>query len=329
VSPLFLLLLLGLSLAVVAFDSSDTDEDDEQVVDDEIIEGTDGPDTLTAGRDQTTNGLGGDDTLEAAGDNAKLNGGLGDDTLISIENDNVLIDGGEGDDKITFQPASQNGTDTGRALGGLGADTISVFGWGGNVDGGAGNDLINAQGSITGVSGGDGNDTITGDSADYGGGTPLSGDAGDDLLILSNSPSFQIGATADGGMGDDTIQSTTHLFSSDSYDTLTGGEGSDRFELEFTNAQFSNANEDVGVVTTITDFTPGVDVLVLPNSHEDAGGGLTLGQLTIEIVQAPDDSYTDVVFVAVSPEAAGKITGTIRLNGTTGLNASDILLVER
>ncbi len=126
-SPLFLLLLLGLSLAVVAFDSSDTDEDDEQVVDDEIIEGTDGPDTLTAGRDQTTNGLGGDDTLEAAGDNAKLNGGLGDDTLISIENDNVLIDGGEGDDKITFQPASQNGTDTGRALSGLGADTISVL----------------------------------------------------------------------------------------------------------------------------------------------------------------------------------------------------------
>jgi Ca2+-binding RTX toxin-like protein len=336
---LILLSLLGTGLAVVAIDEFTSDDDDDggntsRAEDPDVIQGTNGDDILQAAQDQTANGFAGNDDIEANGESATLNGGAGSDTLTSIGNSNVLINGDRGDDLIIFEPSSVSQSDTGEAFGGEGNDTIQAFGIGGSVDGGVGDDVIEVQGSINIATGGEGNDTIFGDSADYGGGTPLFGDAGDDLLNLSNSPSFQIGATADGGMGNDTIQSTTYLFSSDSYDTLTGGEGADRFELDFQNAIFGTEDEDVGIVTTITDFVPGEDVLVLPANLFSVNSGFDTARMSFDIIEAADGAHTDFVFSALGPALSDTIpgttiTGAIRLEGSVGLSNSDVILLDQ
>jgi Ca2+-binding RTX toxin-like protein len=81
---------------------------------------------------------------------------------------------------------------------------------------------------------------IDGASADSGGGTSLYGNAGDDFLITEDSLGYQIGVLADGGAGNDKIETSTYLNSANSFDTLTGGDGEDRFELIFTGVEFDS-----------------------------------------------------------------------------------------
>ena len=95
-----------------------------------------------------------------------------------------------------------------------------------------------------------------------------------------------------GGFGNDTI----NAFGQGG--TVDGGEAKDRFELLFGGLEFVSDSPDQGVVTTITDFVPGEDVLVLPLEIDTAGSGGDT-PITFEIVQADDDSYTDTIFSAV------------------------------
>ena len=96
----------------------------------------------------------------------------------------------------------------------------------------------------------------------------------------------------------------------------------------FGGLEFVSDSPDQGVVTTITDFVPGEDVLVLPLEIDTAGSGGDT-PITFEIVQADDDSYTDTIFSAVYPaatstETAITSTATIRLLCTTNLTIADV-----
>ncbi len=224
--------------------------------------------------------------------------------------------------------------------GGAANDTIEAFGIGDVViTGGEGDDVLSVQGTLESVSGGAGNDTITGDSADYGGGTPLDGGAGDDLIVLTNSPAYQIGATADGGSGDDTIRTGTILTGNADFNFLTGGEGADRFELVFFDdaptAGFSSdgtpvsvGDRDAGIVTTITDFDRSQDILII----EEGVDGLASGNANVitgfDLVEAEDGSFTDVIFSATTVGNPDVLTGTIRLENVIGLIADDIALIS-
>ena len=329
-----LLALLGTGLAAFAVESfgDDGEETSEPTAETDIIQGTNQPDILEAMENQTFNGFAGDDTIEAVGDGALVNGGPGDDRLFSFVGEDVTLNGGGGSDHIVFQSNGSEDSDLSFVQGGSGDDTIDAFGEDGVIDGGAGNDIISIQGTLLSASGGAGDDTISGDSADFGGGTSLYGNAGDDFLILENSPGYQIGAIADGGAGNDRIETSTYLNSADSFDTLTGGDGDDRFELIFTGIEFDSEAPDRGVVTTITDFVPSEDVLVLPLDIQSSNGSADV-PITFQIVQADDGTYTDVIFSAVDPaatatETAITTTATIRLLGTTNLTNADVVQAD-
>ena len=329
-----LLALLGTGLAAFAVESfgDDGEETSEPTAETDIIQGTNQPDILEAMENQTVTGFAGDDTIEAVGDGALVNGGPGDDRLFSFVGEDVTLNGGGGSDHIVFQSNGSEDSDLSFVQGGSGDDTIDAFGEDGVIDGGAGNDIISIQGTLLSASGGTGDDTISGDSADFGGGTSLYGNAGDDILILENSPGYQIGAIADGGAGNDRIETSTYLNSADSFDTLTGGDGDDRFELIFTGIEFDSEAPDRGVVTTITDFVPSEDVLVLPLDIQSSNGSADV-PITFQIVQADDGTYTDVIFSAVDPaatatETAITTTATIRLLGTTNLTNADVVQAD-
>ena len=329
-----LLALLGTGLAAFAVESfgDDGEETSEPTAETDIIQGTNQPDILEAMENQTVNGFAGDDTIEAVGDGALVNGGPGDDRLFSFVGEDVNLNGGGGSDHIVFQSNGSEDSDLSFVQGGSGDDTIDAFGEDGVIDGGAGNDIISIQGTLLSASGGAGDDTISGDSADFGGGTSLYGNAGDDFLILENSPGYQIGAIADGGAGNDRVETSTYLNSADSFDTLTGGDGDDRFELIFTGIEFDSEAPDRGVVTTITDFVPSEDVLVLPLDIQSSNGSADV-PITFQIVQADDGTYTDVIFSAVDPaatatETAITTTATIRLLGTTNLTNADVVQAD-
>ncbi len=325
---------MGTGLAAFAVESfgDDGEETSEPTAETDIIQGTNQPDILEAMENQTVNGFAGDDTIEAVGDGALVNGGPGDDRLFSFVGEDVTLNGGGGSDHIVFQSNGSEDSDLSFVQGGSGDDTIDAFGEDGVIDGGAGNDIISIQVTLLSASGGAGDDTISGDSADFGGGTSLYGNAGDDFLILENSPGYQIGAIADGGAGNDRIEASTYLNSADSFDTLTGGDGDDRFELIFTGIEFDSEAPDGGVVTTITDFVPSEDVLVLPLDIQSSNGSADV-PITFQIVQADDGTYTDVIFSAVDPAATATETAittiaTIRLLGTTNLTNADVVQAD-
>ena len=329
-----LLALLGTGLAAFAVEFVDDDggETGEPAAETDIAQGTNQSDILEAMENQTVNGFAGDDTIEAVGDGAVVNGGPGDDRLFSFVGEDVTLNGGGGSDYIVFQSNGSEDSDLGFVQGGSGDDTIDAFGEDGVINGGAGNDIISIQGTLLSASGGAGDDTISGDSADFGGGTSLYGNAGDDFLILENSPGYQIGAIADGGAGNDRIETSTYLNSADSFDTLTGGDGDDRFELIFTGIEFDSEAPDRGVVTTITDFVPSEDVLVLPLDIQSSNGSADV-PITFQIVQADDGTYTDVICSAVDPaatatETAITTTATIRLLGTTNLTNAAVVQAD-
>ena len=329
----FLLLsLLGTGLAAYAVEFFDDDggETGEPAAETDIAQGTNQSDILKAMENQTVNGFAGDDTIEAVGDGAVVYGGPGDDRLFSFVGEDVTLNGGGGSDYIVFQSNGSEDSDLGFVQSGYGDDTIDAFGEDGVINGGAGNDIISIQGTLLSASGGAGNDTISGDSADFGGGTSLYGDAGDDFLILENPLGYQIGAIADGGAGNDTIETSTYLHSADLFDTLTGGDGEDRFELIFTGIEFDSDATNRGVVTTITDFIPNEDVLVLPLDIQSSNGSVDV-PITFQIAQADDDTYTDVIFSAADPAATATTittTATIRLLGTTNLTDDNVVQAD-
>ena len=139
----------------------DTDGD---IIDgtDDSIQGNGGNDTIDAGA--------GDDTVDGGTGNDTINAGVGDDT-VDGGTGNDIINAGVGDDTV------DGGTGNDIIHGGNGADTI---------DGGTGNDFINAGAGNDSVDGGTGNDTIN-------------AGADNDTIVASTDTD-----TIDGGDGADT-----------------------------------------------------------------------------------------------------------------------------
>jgi len=141
---------------------------------DDVLEGTDGADTIYAGAgNDTLRGEGGDDVLNAGDGSDAVNGGAGNDTIRGGETEadrRDIIFGGAGNDSIDAGYGNdlvygQDGNDT--IAGGFGADEL--FGQNGNdvitgsafsdlVFGGAGDDFVNGGFGFDRINGGAGAD---------------------------------------------------------------------------------------------------------------------------------------------------------------------------
>jgi len=139
------------------------------------------------GDDDIVLGDAGKDTLNGGDGNDYLDGGVGDDKLWG-DNGNDYLDGGDGNDSL------RGGGQDDTLLGGGGSDQLQGGIGDDSLDGGTENDLL---------SGDDGNDTLLGGASD----DELQGNAGNDSL--------------DGGAGND------NLFGQEGDDTLDGGAGDD------------------------------------------------------------------------------------------------------
>lgn len=183
----------------------------------------------TGGRDIIDGGAG-DDTISAAGDGAQIDGGSGNDSITTL-GDDVSVDGGDGIDfasvslsdatrdiAIDFQSgettAFENGTvfQNVEAFGittGSGDDTLDMTEFDDVANGGDGNDVLIGRGGDDALNGGSGDDRLDGGDGD----DALSGGAGTDVI--------------NGGAGNDAVTLSGG-------DTVTGGEGADRFRVDIT-----------------------------------------------------------------------------------------------
>lgn len=283
--------------------------------------GSDDFDWLRATEDGLTiDGGGGNDDLETATglSDVTLIGGLGDDDIDALSGSGIVAEGGDGDDNISSLSGSDNsifggdGNDrlelsgSGIAEGGADEDRIVIYGGDESLVGygGDGDDSLSAQKEAT-LYGGTGDDFIGLDNGSVG-----YGDAGNDRLQVGS------GSTAYGGDGDDSFD--IWEFHDNPGSTVTGGAGADSYNLLVRNA----ANgEGPDPFLTITDFTLGEDTIGIGNwTHGQPATGF-------EIVEADDGTYTDIR-VTFSPSGNQPDDGIaiIRLMGTTGLTASDIVL---
>lgn len=227
-----------------------------------VIFGTELKDTLTGTNDN--------DSIFGRGDEDKISGLLGDDILNGELGDDRLF-GNDGNDKL-FGGDGKDGL-----YGGIGDDILF---------GGAGNDspyarteqfpagLYGEAGNDT-LFGGDGNDDLNGGV----GNDALYGDDGSDSLVGSFGNDFLVG-----GAGDDSLDGAgvrgIGRFDSESFgrgeiDTLTGGDGVDKFKL-FDNDRFDlPVNYDDGNSTSaglndyalITDFNKNEDIIQLAKNE--------------------------------------------------------------
>lgn len=287
--------------------------------------GTDGFDWLSADADGiTVDGAGGDDYLETTNSDVTLIGGLGDDS-ITFTGSNVLVQAGDGDDNVIAFAGDDSGGGTvdggagndritirsGTATGGTGNDVL--HGYARDADpallyGGAGDDYVHALGTGSQAHGGAGADFI---SVEHGA-TGYGGD-GDDRLQVEN------GTTAFGGEGDDLFTIWNQFRDDAGPAVVTGGAGADTFDVRVWNALNGEADD---IFLTITDFDPAEDVLqvgVFQTSNEVD---------SVQIVEAPDSSYTDVrvTYTPLHGYPAG--TAIIRLEGTTGVTTDHIVITS-
>jgi Ca2+-binding RTX toxin-like protein len=162
----------------------------------DVLDGglNDGPSFNT----QHVEGDAGNDVItDASTSGATLVGGAGADSITSPANQ-ASVDGGD----VFFQPGDLN-------------DTITVTGFGADVDGGDGNDTIAVSGVDT---SGDGEENS------------VDGDAGDDNITGSAGPDNLYGGpgndTIDAGAGDDYLGGD--FLDGAGNDTLNGGDGNDQ-----------------------------------------------------------------------------------------------------
>ena len=200
----------------------------------QVIEGTDGDDTITAGD----------------GFNI-IRGGAGDDTITGGDNLNFIY-GGEGNDTIT----GGNGTNIIR--GEDGDDTITDGNGSSHLDGGNGNDVINAGGGNDVVLGGAGADKLYGEDGDdviagNDGNDEIYGGNGDDTVYADEGNDFVRGEDGNdslfGGDGDDTLygdDGDDYLEAGNGNDNLYGGAGNDVFVGgEGVNNMYGDDGDDV------------------------------------------------------------------------------------
>ena len=83
-------------------------------------------------------------------------------------------------------------------------------------------------------------------------------------------------------------------------------------------------------MSTITDFVPNEDVLVLPLDIQSSNSSVDV-PITFQIAQADDGTYTDVILSAADPAATATTittTATIRLLGIINLADDDVVQAD-
>lgn len=191
--------------------------------------------------DDLISGAGGDDFIFGGAGNDGISGGAGNDHLYG-QSANGGPDGADGIDGNDGSDYIQGNAGNDRLDGGAGSDRILGGAGNDSIDGGAGNDSVN--GNL-------GDDTIKGGSgSDF-----LRGGQGDDRI--------------DGGFDRDTIMGdlgNDTIVGGGGPDVLTGGPGADTFLIFSANAALPPNITAQGGHVVITDFTSGVDHLILSDS---------------------------------------------------------------
>ncbi len=229
--------------------------------------------TLTSEADFFSGGSGADTVFGVEGDDEVL-GNAGDDLLYGGD-DNDTLDGGIGDDLL------------------YGGDSNDI------LDGGAGDDTLEGNLDADILNGGDGDDTLLG-----GAGTDtLNGGAGNDVIAtdrLDSEAAFNRGSIeiVDGGDGDDRL-----VFSTE--DEVTGGEGTDQFELVVV------GNEDPAVIEDFDTQTESLTVYYDPADFDDRAPELTLSV----------DADADLTQVLLDGSEV------LTLNGVQDLDATTVTLL--
>lgn len=209
-----------------------------------VVDGGDGDDTLVGSPDfadsilggnghDSISALGGDDTVDAGDGDDTIVGGDGNDWLSGSDGTDSLL-GGDGNDTVLGgdgvdilrgdlgDDSLESGNGSGFVFGGVGNDTI-VGGDGRNMlDGEDGDDSILGGPNDDSIVGGQGNDTLMGNP---GADTLDGGDGNDKLLGGAHNDMVLGGAGTDmlsGNAGEDT------LVGGDDNDTLYGGAGNDQ-----------------------------------------------------------------------------------------------------
>jgi hypothetical protein len=289
--------------------------------------GTDEADSLTASRDQVTNGLGSDDLIfvgsnatgaiisaDAGNDQIEIdrasgvtvNGSNGDDLIFMEGTRDMVANGGRGDD--IFRGGGQNFD----LNGGDGDDRFELVG-SGEARGGAGDDVFFNTGQYANLSGssfgGAGDDVMQLD----GGGNTLNGGAGDDLLYVQ-------------GILGDVSGTITPPFTFNTFNTFTTGAGADIIALDF-GAVRDTDDLSGGLVAVITDFEPGEDMLMIDPSYlnrAEADGVPEAYTQTLTFTPNPAEGYTDMAIDLVSVANGNTLTATVRFEGTTTITEADV-----
>lgn len=236
-------------------------------LDDDVVMGYGGTDTIATGT--------GDDTLYGGISNDTLYGGSGDDAIYGDSGDDYLV-GGDGGDTL-YSSAGNDTYDggTGQDFIDFGSETggVSVDLNGGGIGGAAAGDVISA--GVDGIYGTDFDDTISGFDP-----FSLSGDAytnifygraGNDILNGRGGPDELYG-----GSGDDTFTMTADPGN----DTIVGGEGgSDEDVIDFSGTAgpvtvaFSGTEAGTVVYGTDTVSFSEVETIQLTDSADTVTGG--------------------------------------------------------
>lgn len=211
--------------------------------------------------------------------------GLADDQF-TLSDGRELIEGTEGDDTLRSTDVD---------LGGRGEDTLSGLG---------------------------GDDLLTQEPVDDAGPIVLEGGAGNDTIIASEVE-FSNPSTLDGGIGDDTL--ITELFTAASLetaDTFITGEGADTVAITSVFPDLSGEN-DFGIVARVSDFTPGEDIILIDTGPLSSGTDTTLTQ-DVTLTEDGDGGFTDVSYTVANTDNGTSVSGTVRLEGVTGISEEDL-----
>lgn len=246
--------------------------------------------------DSTIDGGEGNDRILAVAANSTILGGQGNDVIKGYY-DNSRVDGGDGNDRIGIESLGPSDT---TVLGGFGNDIIDAHIDGGLVEGGPGDDQLHAY------SGG----TLT---------TSVTGGAGIDFFSIHAEDlpvsTGQVGFNVTGGAGIDVFQVSVNEGAQDS--SFWTGEN-----VSVTPEGALRVNTG-----TITDFTPGEDLLVIDGAP--LGDGVSLSTITFQEIASADGVSTDVTLTYAST-TPGILTREIvfTLDGASGLSETDIQLLD-
>ncbi|MDE0513432.1 MAG: calcium-binding protein [Gammaproteobacteria bacterium] len=300
---------------IIPYDDSGTDSMAAETTSPVMLHGNPGPDILTGGAaDDALWGGAGDDELWGGGGNDMLEGGPGADRF----------NGGRGRDTVSYAASSK----------GVVVRLHSLSAKGGDASGDTFPSLLDlyytdASGArqvaslpdIENLVGSDHNDVLAGDRRD----NSLEGGAGDDVLYGGPGGGDDVlwgGAGNDriyGGLGNDQLfaeagddllrggAGADDLDGGAGNDVLTGGAGADNFLFRI----------DSGT-DTITDFSPGIDKIILWDGQE-------IAEYTIDSYQLEPGATFDISYDPVTEEDIFTTTGLLSLAATVRLSDGSVI----